>query len=63
MPVLAIRTVGNPLVAIGIGLLWLNKRIASGPANIAAAVAAGLAIMTVGVCALAHRSPQLTKRA
>jgi len=59
VPVLAIRTVANPVVAIGIGLLWLNERIASGPAGIAAE-AAGLVIMTVGVCALAHRSPRLT---
>jgi hypothetical protein len=57
--VLAIRTVTDPLVAIGIGLVALNERIASGLADIAAE-AAGLAIMTVGVYALAHRSPQLT---
>jgi drug/metabolite transporter (DMT)-like permease len=57
-PVLAIRTVTDPLVAIGIGLVFLNERIASGPADIAAE-AVGLAIMTVGVYALAHRSPQL----
>jgi hypothetical protein len=57
-PVLAIRTVTDPLVAIGIGLVFLNERIASGPADIAAEVV-GLAIMSVGVYALAHRSPQL----
>jgi hypothetical protein len=38
-------------------LRWLNERIASGPADIAAE-AAGLVIMTAGVYALAHRSPQ-----
>jgi hypothetical protein len=58
-PVLAVRTVTNPLVAIGIGLVFLDEQIASGPADIAAEVA-GLAIMAVGVYALAHRSPQLT---
>lgn len=58
-PVLAIITVSNPLVAIGIAQLWLNERIASSPADIAAE-AAGLAVMTAGVIALAHRSPQLT---
>jgi len=60
-PVLAIRTVTNPLVAIGIGLVFLNEQIASRPADIAAE-AAGLAVMTAGVYALAHRSPQLTAR-
>ena len=60
-PVLAIRTVVDPLVAIGIGLLFLDEQIASRPVDIAAE-AAGLAIMTVGVYALAHRSPQLTAR-
>jgi drug/metabolite transporter (DMT)-like permease len=58
-PVLALRTVTDPLVAIGIGLLFLDEAIASSPAAIAAEVV-GLAIMTVGVYALAHRSPQLT---
>jgi len=57
-PVLAIRTVTDPLVAIGIGLVWLNEHIASSPAAIAAE-AAGLVIMSVGVVALAYRSPHL----
>jgi hypothetical protein len=57
-PVLAIRTVTDPLVAIGIGLLWLNEQIASSPAAIAAEVA-GLIIMSVGVLALAYRSPHV----
>lgn len=57
-PVLAIRTVTDPLVAISIGLVFLNERLANGPADIAAE-AVGLAIMTVGVYALAHRSPQV----
>jgi len=58
-PVLAIRTVTDPVVAISIGLVWLDERIASTPADIAAEVA-GLIIMTAGVYALAHRSPHLT---
>jgi hypothetical protein len=57
-PVLAIRTVTDPLVAIGIGLVWLNEQIASSPAAIAAEVA-GLIIMSVGVVALAYRSPHV----
>jgi hypothetical protein len=57
-PVLAIRTVTDPLVAIGIGLVWLNEHIASSPAAIAAEVS-GLIIMSAGVLALAYRSPHL----
>jgi drug/metabolite transporter (DMT)-like permease len=57
-PVLAIRTVTDPLVAIGIGLVWLNEDIADSPAAIAAELA-GLVIMSVGVVALAYRSPHL----
>jgi hypothetical protein len=45
-------------VAIGIGLIWLNEQIASSPAAIAAELA-GLIIMSVGVVALAYRSPHL----
>jgi hypothetical protein len=57
-PVLAIRTVTDPLVAIGIGLVWLNEQIASSPAAIAAEVV-GLIVMSVGVLALAYRSPHM----
>lgn len=58
-PVLAIITVTSPLVSIVISRLWLNEQIAGSPAGIAAE-AAGLAVMTAGVIALAHRAPQLT---
>jgi len=61
-PVLAIRTVTDPLVAIGIGLVWLNEQISSSPAAIAAEVV-GLIIMSVGVVALAYRSPHLAAHA
>jgi hypothetical protein len=57
-PVLAIRTVTDPLVAIGIGLVWLNEQIASSPAAIAGE-AVGLIIMSAGVVALAYRSPHV----
>jgi len=60
-PVLAIRTVTDPLVAIGIGLVWLNEQIASSPAAIAAEVV-GLILMSVGVVALAYRSPHVAAR-
>jgi hypothetical protein len=61
-PVLAIRTVTDPLVAIGIGIVWLNEQIASSPADIAAEVV-GLIIMSAGVVALAYRSPHLAAHA
>ncbi|HEY2507535.1 MAG TPA: DMT family transporter [Streptosporangiaceae bacterium] len=57
-PVLAIRTVTDPLVAIGIGLVWLHERVASSGAAITAEVA-GLIIMSAGVVALAYRSPHV----
>jgi drug/metabolite transporter (DMT)-like permease len=57
-PVLAIRTVTDPLVAIGIGLVWLDEQLASSPAAIAAELV-GLIIMSAGVVALAYRSPHL----
>jgi drug/metabolite transporter (DMT)-like permease len=57
-PVLAIRTVTDPVVAIGIGLIWLNEQVASSPAAIAAEVI-GLMIMSAGVVALAYRSPHV----
>jgi drug/metabolite transporter (DMT)-like permease len=57
-PVLSIRTAADPLVAISIGVLWLDEQIASGPANIAAEVI-GLVIMTLGIIVTARRAPQL----
>jgi drug/metabolite transporter (DMT)-like permease len=57
-PVLAIRTVTDPLVAIGIGLVWLDETITNSPGAIAAEVA-GLVILSVGVVALAYRSPHM----
>jgi len=55
-PVLAAITTADPLVSIGIAHLWLNESFASGPADVAAQVAA-LAVMTTGVILLAHRAP------
>jgi len=60
-PVLAIRTVTDPLVAIGIGLVWLDETITSSPGAIAAEVI-GLAVMSAGVVALAYRSPHLAAK-
>lgn len=60
-PVQAILSVTDPLVAIAIGVVWLDERLASAPGDIAAEVI-GLIFMTVGVYALARRSPRLTAR-
>jgi drug/metabolite transporter (DMT)-like permease len=57
-PVLAIRTVTDPLVAIGIGLVWLDETITSSPGAIAAEVV-GLVALSAGVVALAYRSPHM----
>jgi drug/metabolite transporter (DMT)-like permease len=55
-PVLAAITTTDPLVSIGIAHVWLNETIASSPAALAAE-ALSLAVMTVGIAALAHRAP------
>jgi len=60
-PVLSLRTAADPLVAIGIGVLWLDEQIASGPANFAAE-AIGLVIMVLGIVITAYRSPHATAR-
>jgi drug/metabolite transporter (DMT)-like permease len=55
-PVLAVITVADPLVSIGIAHIWLHEAIADTPLDIAAEVIS-LAVMTVGIFALAHRAP------
>jgi drug/metabolite transporter (DMT)-like permease len=60
-PVLSVITIADPLVSIGIARLWLDEQIASGPAAVAAEVAA-LAVMTAGIILLAHRAPQVAAR-
>jgi hypothetical protein len=56
-PVLAIITITDTIGAIGLGWLFLNEKLSSGPAEIAGQ-AASLLVMTVGIVVLAHRSPQ-----
>jgi drug/metabolite transporter (DMT)-like permease len=58
-PALAIITIVDPLVSMGIGLLWLDERLAdtSVPA-VVGQVAAGLAIIA-GVALLAHRGTRI----
>jgi hypothetical protein len=59
-PVLAIITITDTIGAIGLAWLFLNEKLASGPAEIAGE-AASLLVMTVGIVVLAHRSPQAAR--
>ena len=59
-PVLAIITIADPLVSIGIAYLWLNEQIAGSPAAAAGEVIC-LAVMTFGIIVLAHRAPQVSR--
>ena len=58
-PALAVITVTDPLVGIGIGVLWLHESIGgSGPAVVGEVL--GLGAMAGGVWLVAHRAPHLT---
>jgi drug/metabolite transporter (DMT)-like permease len=57
-PPLAVITVTDPLVGIGVGVLWLGERISAQPAAVAGEVL-GLATMALGVWLVAHRAPHL----
>ncbi len=60
-PVLAVITTVDPLTSIAIAHVWLNERIASTPADVAAEALA-LAVMTGGIVALAHRAPHVAQQ-
>jgi drug/metabolite transporter (DMT)-like permease len=57
-PVLAIITTTDPLVSIALAHLWLGEKIASTPLDLAAE-AISLAVMAIGIYALAHRAPHV----
>ncbi len=57
-PVLAIITVADPLVSIALASIFLDESIAHTPLDLSGE-AAGLALMTGGIYALAHRAPQV----
>jgi drug/metabolite transporter (DMT)-like permease len=57
-PPLAVITVTDPLVGIGIGVLWLGESIDSSPGAVTGEVL-GLAAMALGVWLVAHRAPHL----
>ena len=59
-PALAVITTVTSLVSIGIGYLWLNETVASGPGDVVTEVAS-LAIMTTGIAMLAYRAPAVAR--
>ena len=56
-PVLAVITTADPLVSMAAGAAVLHEKIAVTPLALAAEGCA-LAVMIVGIVALAHRAPQ-----
>jgi drug/metabolite transporter (DMT)-like permease len=60
-PTLAVITVTDPLVGIGIGVLWLDETI-WGTAGAVVGEVLGLAAMALGVWLVAHRAPHLTEQ-
>ena len=58
-PVLAIITIGDTIGTIALAWIFLDEKLASGPAEIAGE-AASLLVMAVGIVVLARRSPQTT---
>lgn len=57
-PALSIIIITDPLVGIGVGVLWLNERLQSGLAAITGQVLA-LAALALGVWLLAQAAPQV----
>ncbi|MEV0804860.1 DMT family transporter [Micromonospora sp. NPDC050200] len=57
-PALAAITVTDPLVAIGVGLLWLHEEIRTGPWEVFGEVLA-LAVLAASVFLLARRAPHV----
>ena len=60
-PALAVITIGDPLVSIGIGIAWLGERITADATAITGEVLA-LAVMAGGVWALARRAQHVADR-
>jgi drug/metabolite transporter (DMT)-like permease len=60
-PVLAVITVCDPIVSIGLARVFLNEKLATSPAGIAGEVVS-LLVMTVGIAVIAHHSPIAVRR-
>jgi drug/metabolite transporter (DMT)-like permease len=58
---LAIITVGDPLVAIGVGITWLGESLQSGPGAVVGQVLA-LGVLAFGVVLLARRAQAVAER-
>lgn len=57
-PVVAVITVTDPLVGIGIGILWLGESVRTDPVAVCGELL-GLLVMAAGVWTVAHRAPHL----
>jgi predicted membrane protein len=57
-PVQAILTTTDPVISIGLSILWLGARLQSSPAAIAGVVVS-LLVMTVGIVVTARSAPQV----
>jgi hypothetical protein len=60
-PVQAIITAADPLISIGLAILWLNVRLRGGPAATAGEVVS-LLLMTTGIVFTAHLAPSSQAR-
>jgi drug/metabolite transporter (DMT)-like permease len=58
-PVQAIITTADPIISVGLGLLWLNVRLRGGPAATVGEVAS-LLLMVTGIVFTARHAPQVT---
>jgi hypothetical protein len=61
-PVQAILTTADPIISIGLSILWLGARLQSSPAAIAGVVVS-LLVMTAGIVVTASRAPQVQETA
>ena len=58
-PVQAIITTADPIISIGLSIVWLDARLRSGPAA-TAGVVISLLVMTIGIVITARHAPQVT---
>jgi len=57
-PVQAIITTADPIISIGLSILWLGARLQSGPAAVTGVVVS-LLVMTAGIVITARHAPQV----
>ncbi|MGH3149301.1 MAG: DMT family transporter [Streptosporangiaceae bacterium] len=61
-PVQAVITTADPVISVGLGVLWLGVRLRSSPADIFGEITS-LLLMVAGIAITAHHAPQVTGRA